>query len=802
MHENTTREELLADLEKMRLENQELKGTLCRYRYVDFKFMQVDQQLVSNHHYLNTLLSLLPIGVSICTDTTCQDIRHNPEAANFLRIKEWEKLSHSAENPTDLKLYHNGEIMSPHEMPIQRSIWFGEYIRKIEIEFLWADGICKTSLLSSIPLYDQKGIIMGAIAVFEDITERKLTENLLLQKTQETQQQLAEIEEIYKTVPIGLCLLDKDLRYRRINQRLAEINGLSIEDHIGKTPLDVTPGLAGLEKTMRSVMEEGKPLFNLEVSVTDSDKKGRMRFWNQSLLPYRDKYGNIIGLSVTAEEITEQKQIEKEKKNYVDNLEKLVKERTVKLSEINEELRISEERFRLALANSPTQVFNQDRELRYTWFYNLSSEYTMAEVIGKTDGDLFPCENNQEYIAVKRSVIKTGISDRKVVKLNMKTGIFYYDLFIYPLFDVKGLVTGITCVSTDITNRKKAEEALRQSEERFSRVFRSSPVMMAIINKETAIFIDANEAWLRTFGFDLQKILNAHISSLKNGNRDLHEKLFLRSRKEAIYNYEISFMDINGNNRFGLASSEIIQMNGHACILQTILDITDKRQFEQEMSRLERLHSIGEMAASIGHEIRNPLTSIRGFLQLLCNDHPNQDDQIYYELMIEELDRANEIITEFLGMAKDKEVNLQRYSLDTIVNDLFPIIQSDANHKDMNVKLDLNQPPEPLIDKNEIKQLLLNLSRNGLDAMSTGGTLTIGTYVENQDIVLYIKDEGSGLSPYILDKLGTPFLTTKETGTGLGLAVCYSIAARHHAHIHYRTGENGTTFYIHFPLSS
>ncbi|HCF50806.1 MAG TPA: hypothetical protein DER60_11020 [Syntrophomonas sp.] len=170
--------------------------------------------------------------------------------------------------------------------------------------------------------------------------------------------------------------------------------------------------------------------------------------------------------------------------------------------------------------------------------------------------------------------------------------------------------------------------------------------------------------------------------------------------------------------------------------------------------------------------------------------------------MIEELDRANEIITEYLGMAKNKKISLLPRCLDEIVNSLCPMIQPTVTKRDMNLKLELTEPPPCLVDENEIRQLILNMVHNGLEAMDPKGTLTIGTTSEDDDIVLYIKDQGHGLDQDIMDKLGTPFLTTKDKGTGLGLAVCYSIAARHKARIDVTTGSTGTTFYIKFPIAA
>ena len=262
-----------------------------------------------------------------------------------------------------------------------------------------------------------------------------------------------------------------------------------------------------------------------------------------------------------------------------------------------------------------------------------------------------------------------------------------------------------------------------------------------------------------------------------------HHWLFTSHDDRVIDIYDYPFIDADG-------TSLVLEMN---------IDITDQRKMEAELARLDRLNLIGEMAASIGHEIRNPMTAVRGFLQMLINKAEYANDKSYFDLMIEELDRANEIISEYLGMARDKVVNLQPNGLDNVINSLLPMITSQANLGEINVQLDLHAPLKVLIDENEIRQLILNMSRNAMEAMSIRGTLTIGTRQESSETILFIKDEGHGLSPEIIDKLGTPFLTTKENGTGLGLAVCYSIAARHNARIDYETRLSGTTFFVRFP---
>ncbi|WP_144492599.1 MULTISPECIES: GAF domain-containing sensor histidine kinase [Bacillus cereus group] len=236
--------------------------------------------------------------------------------------------------------------------------------------------------------------------------------------------------------------------------------------------------------------------------------------------------------------------------------------------------------------------------------------------------------------------------------------------------------------------------------------------------------------------------------------------------------------------------------DGICCIFK---NITEKKQYEQELKRLSNIELIGQMAAGISHEIRNPMTTVRGFLQLLKEEHNYEQHNKYFNLMIEELDRANSIITEFLSMGNTRKSDLQMLGLNSIIHDIMPLIEIDAYNQNKYIQVDTNDIPELLLNRNEIRQLLINLYRNGLEAMSTGKVLTISTYKEMQNcVVLAVRDQGKGIRPEVLEKLGTPFYTTKDNGTGLGLGVCYAIAARHNAKIEIQTGSGGTTFLVKF----
>lgn len=167
--------------------------------------------------------------------------------------------------------------------------------------------------------------------------------------------------------------------------------------------------------------------------------------------------------------------------------------------------------------------------------------------------------------------------------------------------------------------------------------------------------------------------------------------------------------------------------------------------------------------------------------------------------MIEELDRANSIITEFLSLAKNSPTTQQCQNINSILQHLYPLLEADTYIQNKQLVFVRGETPDILLDTKEFSQLVLNLCRNGLEAMQEGGTLTIRTYSENEHVVLSVEDEGCGINLEGLDKLGTPFYTTKDNGTGLGLATCYSIAERHNAKINLKSSPGGTIFFVRFP---
>ncbi|MDR3591993.1 MAG: PAS domain S-box protein [Negativicutes bacterium] len=360
-----------------------------------------------------------------------------------------------------------------------------------------------------------------------------------------------------------------------------------------------------------------------------------------------------------------------------------------------------------------------------------------------------------------------------------------------------------TTARTELSERKQDDSALRTSEERHRLLFNSVNDAMYLTEiAEEGLpekIVEVNDAACRLLGYSREEFLqltSADIVPLEYRG-DAQEKAAILDYEKHVFSESV-YLTKSGTSIPVEVNSHLLPLENRPCVLSMVRDITERKRVEKEVARIDRLNLIGAMAAGIGHEIRNPLTTVRGFLQMLTSKEECLPHKEYFELMVHELDRANSIISEFLSLAKNKAVDLRSGSLNTVVNMILPLLEAGAILYDKSVRMDLGEIPDIQLDEKEIRQLVLNLVRNGLDAMPPGGVLTVRTHATDSDVILSVQDQGKGIAPDVAEKIGTPFFTTKEYGVGLGLAVCYSIASRHNATIIFDSGPTGTTFSVHF----
>lgn len=278
--------------------------------------------------------------------------------------------------------------------------------------------------------------------------------------------------------------------------------------------------------------------------------------------------------------------------------------------------------------------------------------------------------------------------------------------------------------------------------------------------------------------------------------------LYRAYRGESFRDLEMVVKKSNGEHRLILCHGKpIIVQNkivGGICVMH---DITEFDAAEQSAHQADKLSIAGQMAAGIAHEIRNPLTALKGFLQLLSAG--KEKGSKYYDIMKEELTRIELILNELLALAKPQEMNMTQHDLSKLIQDIVVLLQTQATLH--NVEIHSHPTKEPVqirCDGNKIKQLFINLIKNAIEAMPEGGTVWIEQVQCDEWVKVSIRDNGVGIPQELLQKIGQPFFTQKETGTGLGLSICYQIAEYHNANIEVASevGE-GTTFTVSFPIA-
>jgi len=253
---------------------------------------------------------------------------------------------------------------------------------------------------------------------------------------------------------------------------------------------------------------------------------------------------------------------------------------------------------------------------------------------------------------------------------------------------------------------------------------------------------------------------------------------------------------------FEVSSLKII-FEGVEAVLSIGKDITEKNeQTDQLLQKSEKLVLLGQMAAGIAHEIRNPLTSIRGFVQLFKGD---QDQNVYYDIVLSELDRINGIVGEFLFLSKPTTTAMQKSDIKKLINDVVTLIQTQTIISNIQIGMEYESNlPYVYVDENQLKQVFLNILKNATEAMPNGGTIELKVNKDKEKgVVIQFTDQGVGIPKERIPTLGEPFYTTKEKGTGLGLMTCYKIIENHHGQLLIESEVNkGTTVQIILPSSS
>lgn len=378
-----------------------------------------------------------------------------------------------------------------------------------------------------------------------------------------------------------------------------------------------------------------------------------------------------------------------------------------------------------------------------------------------------------------------------------------FDTIKVPLFYQDGNRKGLVIIGRDITERKVVERLLEESKQQYKSLFEYSPDIVYMFDLDGRI-TNLNPHFEILTGYKSNEFIGKNVEDILPSH--YHE--FVRKIISIIINgqkpqmYELEIQHKNGNFITLQCTSVPIIIDGKIDgIIGYGRDITTLRQTEERLRRTEKLSVVGELSASVAHEIRNPLTSLKGFVQLLKME--DEKHQFYYQIMLDELDRINHIVGELLLLAKPQEIKFSKADLHKILSDVISLLSTEASLH--NIQIDFFSQQHELwiqCEPNQLKQLFINIIKNAIEASDKGGLVTISlNKLDNQKVSIFIQDQGCGISQERLVKIGEPFYSSKDKGTGLGLMVSFKIVQSHNGTIVFESEQDkGTKVQIELPV--
>lgn len=240
------------------------------------------------------------------------------------------------------------------------------------------------------------------------------------------------------------------------------------------------------------------------------------------------------------------------------------------------------------------------------------------------------------------------------------------------------------------------------------KAFNANPCLMAISTIPDGRYVKVNRCFEECTGYTAQEVIGQTSVKLNILDADTRQMLLDMFIEQGILRNQINMYTAkDGTVRIGLFSADSVFLSGEQYLMTTVKDITDQKKLEEEVSKLERMNLIGQMAATVAHEVRNPLTAVRGFLDLFSKKEELKVYNEFFKIMLDELDRANEIVSEFLSVSKAKGSIMKKDSLNTILKELQPLLIVSGFHANGNVRCELEPVPDISLYKQEIRQLIL-----------------------------------------------------------------------------------------------
>lgn len=343
-------------------------------------------------------------------------------------------------------------------------------------------------------------------------------------------------------------------------------------------------------------------------------------------------------------------------------------------------------------------------------------------------------------------------------------------------------------------------EQITMAEQQLENIFESMSDMV-YFNSSDYVIKRVNKAVIKKLGLPSDKILGRKCYELFHGTTEPLEKCphhkTVNTRKA--YVEELDEPHLGGT--FLTSSSPIFDMTGEFMgSVHVVRDITELKQLQEKVGMSEKMAALGEVAAKVAHEIRNPLVSVGGFAKRLEKKLDGNLKE-YAGIIVKEVSRLEGILKEILGFVKEVRLAREQVNMNDIVEDIIRLMQSDINERGISLQKEYQAVPEVFVDPNRTKEAIVNIITNAVQALQGTGTITVRTYASGDDVVLEVRDTGKGIPAAEMNSIFNPFFTTKSSGTGLGLAITHRIIQEHDGRIEVESEvDKGTVFRVYIPI--
>lgn len=708
--------------------------------------------------------------------------------------------------------------------------------------------------LSAYPIKDETGSVTECIVFVQDITERMLCQTEVVQTKE-------YLEGFIDNSADALVTSNPDGIITFWNKGAERIYGFAKEDALGKFFPFVPEFLIETEREMIERIKQGEVLRDIETFRKKKD--GSIITVSLTLSLIKSAKGDVIGISCISRDISDKKRVEKEliRKNQelsrlffissamrgtleLDRLLRMVltavtmsdglgfnrailflfdeKENVLKgamgvgpsnpgeAGEIWGKLSIEKKTLSEMIREVETGPLKKDSfldKLSLGMRIPLTEETILTKAV--REKKYFNVKNiNQEPlsdIALTQQLGTEAYAAVPLISRDTVKGILWVDNYFNkkPISeeDMKFLSAFANQVATAIESARLYEQ-IALAEKELVNIFESIPDMVFFIGSDYRIR-KINKAVSKRLGKQPQEIIGEKCYKVLHGMSRPWEEcphhMTVESNEEYVREVEDTYL----GGTFISSSSPIFDIKGELIgTVHVLRDISELKRLQERLVMTERMAALGEVAAKVAHEIRNPLISVGGFARRLekkLNGNPKE----YADIIAKEVGRLEGILNEILGFVKEIRIVKELVTSESLVDDVMSLVQSDIEERGIVVVRESDGPIELYVDPSRIKDALLNILTNAIHAVESNGTISIRTYREDTAAVIEVTDTGKGIDDETMPFIFDPFFTTKKIGTGLGLSITHRIVEEHKGRIEVTSSPGtGTAFKLFLPVNA